>query len=301
MIKLVNHVRASAGLCAVLASPAAVAEVTAALDYTDPNSDRSAPRVLRYNTENSAPERADPTRSPEVATAASAAEAGYLSPYTLPARVVSGRSWARAVGGYDTGASTYRVRSSAEASMTNYLALRVDFEHGPSTSSNDRAGLGARLQVLNQKAHGLDVGVGLSFQPSDFRGEGNLVGGFMLGRRFNRVAIFGSALLGSDPEGDDQELDGRLSTLVRVHPAVHLGWDNRFRAVLTNDTKRFGTTTVDWELAMLPSVVLTFGPIAFIGEAGFSALQQTHSVGRPEQHRTVHKGLLAMAGAGMAI
>ena len=301
VVMLLSHNSAPVCLLCFALTHTAFAQSPAALEYADPNADGASPRALHYRVGPDEPESELAAKAPrEAVTSVSAAEAGLLSPYTLSAQVISGRSWLRATGGYDTAAQTYRARSSAEAAVTSYLALRVDFEHGPSTTTTDRVSLGARLQFLNQKAHGLDLGVGAFYQPNDFRGEGNVVGGLMLGRRFDRVALFGSALLGSDPEGDDQELDGRLGTLVRIDRLVQLGWDNRFRSVITKDTKRIGTTTVDWELALLPNAIITLGPVAIFGEAGFSALQQTEFVGQPEQRRNLRTGLLAMAGAGAA-
>jgi hypothetical protein len=279
----------------------AFAQASTTIQYSDPDSDRRDQRVLHYQTGPLEADReADTKPATEAATAASAAETGAFAPYSLSAQVAPGRSWLSAVGGYDTSVQDYRARSSAESSVTRYLALRVDYEHGASTTTMDRVSLGARLQLLNQKAHGIDLGTGLFYQPHDFRGEGNVVGGLMLGRRFGRVAVFGSALVGSDPEGDDQELDGRLGTLIRVNQTLQLGWDDRYRCVLSTDNKRIGTSTVDWELALLPNAVLTLGPMAVIGEAGFSALQQADFVGQPDQRRNLRTGLLAMAGAGAA-
>ena len=299
MIKLLSRTSMFAGLYFAFVQ-SALAQTATQLEYSDTDGDRSGSRSLHYRL------GPDPEREPAVTTssvsvtAASASESGALSPYTLSPRVVSGQSWIRAVGGYDTATQTYRARSSAESSVTRFLAVRVDFEHGPGTTTAERVSLGARLQLLNQKAHDIDLGFGAFYQPNDFRAEGNFVAGLMIGRRFDKVALFGSALLGSDPEGDDRELDGRLGALIRVHRFLQLGWDNRFRSVHSTDSKRIGTTTVDWELALLPNALLTLGPVAVVGEAGFSALQQTTLVGQTEQHRYLRTGLLAMVGAGAA-
>jgi hypothetical protein len=295
-----NHTMVLACLCCAV-THSAWAQSPAALKYSDPNDNRDRPRVIHYRVGTDDPQRDAATRNDTASvTAASAAESGALSPYVLSARVVDGQSFVRAVGGYDTAAQAYRARSSAESSVTRFLAVRVDFEHGPSTTTMERVSLGARLQLLSQKSHGLDLGLGAFYQPNDFRREGNVVGGLVLGYRIDRVALFGSGLVGSDPEGDDQELDGRLGTLIRVNHVLQLGWDGRFRSVLSVDNKRIGTSGVDWELALLPSALMTFGPVAVIGEVGFSALQQTDSVGQLWQHRYVRTGLLAMAGMGAA-
>ncbi len=240
-------------------------------------------------------DRLDSARSPAGPSSPTAAQAGLASPYALSAKV--GRSWARAVGGYDGAAQSFRMSSSAEAAVTRYLALRADFEHGPSTSATDRASLGMKLQLLGQS--GLDLGVGLFYQPNDFRREGNVVAALMLGRQFDRLVLLGSALLGSDPEGDDQEVDGRLGTLVRLGRFVEVGLDSRFRAALSSDSKRIGTSSIDWEMALLPSANLKAGPVLLIGQAGVSALKKTERFGQPDQHRSFHTGIIVMSGLGL--
>ena len=204
------------------------------------------------------------------------------------------------MGGYDSAAQSFRVSSSAEAALTRRLVLRVDFDHGPSTSATDRVSFGFRLQLLSQTAHGLDLGAGLFYQPNDFRREGNIAAALMLERRFHNVALLGNAIFGSDPEGDDQELDGRLATLVRINRLVEIGVDGRFRSVLSTDRKRVGTTIVDWDMSVLPSAVLLVGPFTLIGEAGFSALHQTELAGQPDQRNVLHMGVLLTSGVGTA-
>jgi len=242
-------------------------------------------------------DRLDSARPPSKPSRSVAAEAGLASPYTLSAKV--GQSWARAVGGYDSATQSFRMSSSAEAAVTRYLSLRADFDHGPSTSATDRVSLGMKLQLLSQNAHGLDLGVGLFYQPNDFRREGNVVAALMLDREFDRLILLGSVLLGSDPEGDDQEVDGRLGTLVRVSRLVEVGLDSRFRTAFSSDNKRVGTSSIDWEVALLPSANLRVGPVLLIGEAGVSTLKKTDRIGEPDQHRTFHTGIIVMSGLGL--
>jgi hypothetical protein len=203
----------------------------------------------------------------------------------------------RAVSGYDTAASAMRARIAAESAATRWLAIRVEFEHGPSTGANDRVNFGGRFQLLGQQKYGVDLGVIAYYQPKDFRSEGNIVGGLSLGRTEGRFGVFGSALIGSDPEGDDQTTDGRLSFAYRANEPLQVGLDNRFEYVLSSDAKRFGTTTTDWELAIEPTAVISIGPLALLMEAGLSALQTTGPYGFATQQRHVHTGAIAMAGA----
>jgi hypothetical protein len=156
-----------------------------------------------------------------------------------------------------------------------------------------------RLQLLSQQAHGVDLGVGLFYQPQDFRGEGNVIGGLMAGRSFGRLVLLGSALVGSDTEGDDQEVDGRLGALVSVGRRVDVGLDSRLRTAVSSDIKRVGTSTVDWEMALLPNANVKLGRVLLIAEAGFSALKMTELVATPGQRNSLHSGVIAMSGLAL--
>ena len=256
-------------------------------------------RTLHYHLDNTADAQSRESSSVgDGSTAARAVDDGAMVPYTLTARIKKGQSWVRALGGYDTTASSARARSAAETAVTSWFAIRVDYEHSPGSGVDERVGLGGRLQVLDQRRHGIDLGFGAFYQPTDFRGEGNIVGGLMLSRRFGRLGLFGSALVGSDREGDDQDVDGRLSMLYRATDVFSVGLDNRFRYVLSTDQKRFGTIMTDWELQLEPTVIVNWGPLAILSEAGLSALQNTGPIAMPENRRIVHTGVIAMAGAG---
>ncbi len=268
------------------------------ITYQEDSSATGNGRTLHYHLDATPDAQSRESSSVEHGTAARAIDDGAMVPYTMTARIEKGQSWVRMLGGYDTAASSARARSAAESAVTSWFAIRVDYEHGPGTGIDDRVGLGGRFQVLNQDRHGIDFGFGAFYQPRDFRGEGNVVGGLMLGRRFGRLGLFGSALVGSDPEGDDQDTDGRLSMLYRATDAVSVGLDNRLRYVLSTDQKRFGTIMTDWELQLEPTVMVNLGPLAVLSEAGLSALQNTGPIGMPENRRVVHTGLIAMAGAG---
>ena len=297
MVKLLTAI-AALGVLSITHHPIALAQTgQGEPGAVDSPADRALPPVPSSSAQPS--DHLDSARlPPESPKSVAAAEAGLASPYALSAKVVPGQSWARAVGGYDSAAQAFRVTSSAEAALTKRIVLRVDFDHGLATTATDRLSLGFRMQLLSQNAHGLDLGAGLFYQPSDFRAEGNIVAALMLERRFNKVAVIGNALVGSDPEGDDQELDGRLATLVRINRVVEVGLDGRFRSVYSTDAKRIGTTMVDWELAVLPSAVLMIGPFTLIGEAGLSALQEAELAGQPDEHKNLRTGILLMSGVG---
>ena len=268
--------------------------------YRAEGSNSDGARVLHYRLEPRTVGEDTAVVQPSHPTggAAQAASDGLLTSDSLSPRIRAGQSWVRAVTGYDSAALSMRARTAAESAVTGFFAVRVEYEHGPSWGTADRVSLGGRIQLLDQQRHGIDGGFVAYYQPRDFRSEGNIVGGLTLGRNFNRLGLFGSVLFGSDPEGDDQDADGRLSMLYRMSDTLHLGLDNRFQYVLSTDAKRFGSTLTDWELALEPTAIVSLGPIALMTEAGFSALHTTGPIGWTTERRALHTGAIAMAGAG---
>ena len=109
-----------------------------------------------------------------------------------------------------------------------------------------------------------------------------------------------NALVGSDPEGDDQNLELRLSPLYRASRSLTFGLDSRARRNLSADGKREGTQAVDWELEALPTLSIAAGRFVFVLDAGVRAVRSTGPVAQPDEHSHVDVGVLTMAGAGGA-
>lgn len=233
-------------------------------------------------------------------SAEQAAEQGLLLPFTQSPQVDTGRAVAKVLAGYDSALDDFVARSSADARLLPLLSLRVDFDHGPGMGPRDRFGVGAKLQVLRRSSVGIDAALGLAYQPNDFREEGHIVASALLGRSFGRFQLFANALLGSDPEGDDRAIEARLSALYRAVQRLHLGLDTRFRLNASEDEKRAGTETIDWELQATPTASLGLGPIALLGQAGLSVIQSTGPFGTGQQQTSVKSGVLVMAGAAGA-
>jgi hypothetical protein len=239
----------------------------------------------------------------ELAPADRAASAGLLLPFTVAPRLPAETSYALLRAGYDGAAHAAAVRGVAEAGLLRSLSLRVEFEHGaevPHADPDDRVRIGARLSLLEQDRNGLDAGVALFYDPRDFRSEGNVFFGVLAGRQFGRVELFGNALLGSDPEGDDQTLELRLSSFYRAAAGLQIGIDNRVRHNFSTDDKRDGGTTTDWDLEMLPTVSWALGRFVLVADAGVRALQTTGPFGTPAQRTQMNVGLLTLAGVGGA-
>lgn len=215
-------------------------------------------------------------------------------------QIPSGRVVIRGTAGYDGAIENFVARTSADARILPFLALRLDFDHGPGMGPENRFGVGARVQLLRQTKHGVDGSLGFTYQPNDFRSEGHIVGSALIGRRFERLYVFGNALFGGDPEGDDQAAEGRLSALYRIAQRFQLGVDSRFRYNTSDDAKRAGTQVTDWELQATPTASYALGPLALLGLGGLSMIQTTGPFGAPAQETDVRAGVIAMAGLGGA-
>jgi hypothetical protein len=231
---------------------------------------------------------------------ASAADQGFFLPLTQTPQIYAGHALLAAMAGYDTALRNFAGRTSADATLLPMLAVRLDFEHGKGMGSDDRFGVGARVRLLEQSAHGIDGSLGLAYQPNDFRQEGQIVGSILLGRDLGRLRLFGNVLFGGDAEGDDQAGEARASLLYRVLPKLHVGFDSRFRLNTSQDAKRAGTQTTDWQLQATPTACFALGPLALLGQAGLSMVQTTGPFGAPLERTVVDAGVVAMAGAGGA-
>jgi hypothetical protein len=223
-----------------------------------------------------------------------------LLPALIAPQFYAGTAYAVARSGYDGAHDAFVARATAEGGLLDVLALRVEFEHGPSLGPEDRVRVGARLTLLNQDDHGVDGGVALFYDPKDFREEGNVVGALLVGRDFGRLGVYANALFGSDPEGDDQQLELRLGSSYHAAQNVHVGLDVRARYNASSDDKRFGTITTDWELQALPTLSLELGSVALVADLGVSALRTTGPFGQPSERAQVDVGVLALAGAAGA-
>jgi hypothetical protein len=242
----------------------------------------------------------EPSPTPSSSKASQAAREGLLSPFTSPAAISRSRAFAQSYVGYDGAAAETRARVATEGKLTNFLSLRVEFEHGPATGTENRLTLGARFGILTQQQFGVDLGAAVFYQPKDFRDEGNVVGGVLLARRFGRLGLFGNALFGSDPEGDDQSAELRLGSLYAANDWFSVGIDARSRWNFSQDAKRAQARSVDWEMQAAPTAILCWGSFSLMALLGPSLVQMTAPNSAANAGSYTRAGLLAMGGAGGA-
>ena len=231
-------------------------------------------------------------------SATQAAASGALSPFSV-APGVPRTATGVALGGYDSAAKTFRARGAAEGRLLDFLAARVEYEHGPANGPSDRVSLGLRAKFLNQADHGVELGALAFYQPGDFRQEGDIVLGLLLARRFDRLTFVLNPLVGSDTEGDDQSFELRFSGLYKAESWLVVGLDSRGRYNFSTDQKRAGHALLDWEAQAGASAAFGIGPLLLSTLVGPSILQQTDVglTGIAGDHQ-IRAGLLAMAGAG---
>jgi hypothetical protein len=226
--------------------------------------------------------------------ASRAMDEGRTLPFTVGAAAPRAHADVTALGGYDSAAKEARAISAAEARLLPFLALRLEYEHGPGTgNANDRVTFGARATILTQAKYGIDLGAGFFFQPTDFRGEGDFVGAIMAGRNFGRWGVFCNALVGVDSEGDDYSTEVRLSSTYRATKQLHLGFDGRGRFNFSGDEKRFTQQQVDWEVQAGPLASMALGPVGLMAIVGPSALR----LAEPNAGAHTALGAVAMGGA----
>ncbi|HVW30564.1 MAG TPA: hypothetical protein VHC69_34640 [Polyangiaceae bacterium] len=262
---------------------------------------RSEQHALHWNAEPPQETRADSVGQAEpakpTAAAAGALDDGQLDPFTIGAPAARGVASVKTLGGYDSASKSGAVRSAVDASVTKWLALRLEYEHGPGTGSDDRVTVGARVVLLNEKKHSIDGGFGFFYDAKDFRNEGNFIGMLLVGRHFGRLNLYGNALFGMDSEGDDQAVELRAGTGYRLSPMLELGFDSRGRVNMSEDSKRANAQAINWELQATPTAALSFGPIALLASVGPSFLNVTEP-GAAKGH--LDSGVLALGGVGGA-
>jgi hypothetical protein len=237
-------------------------------------------------------------RKPEKNPATQAAASGELSPFSVSPRVPKVAT-AVVLSGYDSAANGLRARGAGEGRLASFLAARVEYEHGPGSGPSDRVSLGLRATFLNQATHGVELGALVFYQPRDFREEGNLVGGLLVARRFDRLTLVFNPLVGSDTEGDDVSFELRFAGLYKAGSWLVVGLDSRGRYNLSSDQKRAGSWAIDWEAQGGASAAFGIGPLLISTLVGPSFLQRSYLAldGTPGE-RQLRPGLLAMAGAG---
>jgi hypothetical protein len=141
---------------------------------------------------------------------------------------------------------------------------------------------------LSQADQLVDLSIGAFYRPEGFtEAEGEVEAALAFGRRFGRLATFGTLVYGQDPEGAERDGEVRAAGLYALSAHSQLGLDSRLRFDLGSAPgKRLAEGSADYDLIAGPAFIYSLGAVALIGQVGLSLVGQ----GRPRL------GPLALAG-----
>jgi hypothetical protein len=231
----------------------------------------------------------DATRPPPVERAAAE---GALLPFTLAPRVGSTAAVVATYGGYD-GARGAVMESWADVRLWGPLAIRGGAELGDS-SHRMRPSVGARLQFLSERRHGLDAALSVSYRAEGFtEPEGEIETVIAFGRRIGRAMMIANLAYGQDPDGHERDGEVRAAVLGPVSRRGRLGIDGRWRFDLGSDLSHLQAShepTTDADVG--PVAEVTLGPVALTAHAGASVVRRI-DIG-------TRVGAVVLAGLGTA-
>jgi hypothetical protein len=148
----------------------------------------------------------------------------------------------------------------------------------------------ARIQILDQSRHGLDLGMAVAYRQDRFvTEEGLFQATISAGAHGDAGAVLASIGYGQDGEGDDHLGEARLVAYRRMAGALHVGLDGHVQWLLdSTDPNRVQHQTPSLELTVAPAMAYSVGPIMLVLEVGWSGVEI-------EQFQS---GVLALGGVG---
>jgi len=217
-----------------------------------------------------------------------AAQAGLLLPLALTPRVGDVAAIGMGLGGYDSARRTGIATAAVEARIWGPIALRAGAAYSASRDGA-RPTVGARAQLLQQSAHGVDGALGVFYRPEGFtEPEGEIETFICVGRRWDRLSLIGNLVYGQDPEGNERDGEVRLGALYGKQRWT-FGVDSRMRFAIGAQRSAQAMAEPKFDLLAGPIATVTVGPLALLAEAGPSILR----VGGQTS-----VGVVAMAGIG---
>ena len=233
----------------------------------------------------------DGERSP-AALGVAATEAGAYLPFTRAARVDASRGVARTMAGFDSARGEALLEASAEVSLWRRVGLRAGVS-SPDAVVGLAPFVGAQLQLLSQRAHGLDAAAGIEYDAHGHEGEPQLELTVALGRRLGGLHTFVNLVYGEELGESQRHGEARAAAFARVAPSLYAGLDGRV-AVDLDDGRVEDLTVRDVDLALTagPTVTWSLGRFALHAQAGVAALRFKHEATRA--------GAIALAGVGTA-
>jgi hypothetical protein len=215
-------------------------------------------------------------------------------PTTSSAVVATSAGLTSVAGGYEGAAGTPVLSVGTELRVVRRVALiaGIAYTSSGAAASELRPQIGARVQVLDQAAAGIDASAAFVFRKDRFTSEDGLFQGTIaLGRSFGDTLAVMNIVYGQDGEGDDHEGEIRLACLRPVWGGLHVGLEGRYlHAIDSTDPHRAAQGTPSMEAMAGPLVAYTVGRWALIAEAGVAARRTSR----------LDTGLATIAGVGTA-
>jgi hypothetical protein len=222
---------------------------------------------------------------PEIRTAVAD---GVLLPSTLAPRVGANAALALGFAGYDGARSAPIASATAEVRVWGPFAVRGGVEYS-SVRKEGRPTIGGRVQLLRQERHGIDGSVSVFYRPEGFtEPEGEIESFVSLGRRFERVSVFGNLVYGQDPEGNERDGEICFASLYGAG-RWSVGLDSRFRFAIGTQKGTMAAAEPKYDLLAGPVASATVGPVALFAMGGPSVLKVTN---------TTSTGFAALGGVG---
>jgi hypothetical protein len=217
------------------------------------------------------------------------AAAGGISPLALGADLGDERALVVGLGGYDSARGGALFDSAAEVRISRAFSLRGAVTYSADTARM-RPSVGARAQLLRQRAHGIDGALAAFYKTEGFdEMEGEVEVTASVGRRFDRFYLLGNVAYGQDPEG--KERDGELrGSFVQSRGRVVLGVEGRARAALGPQQGAMSAVEPRLDAVGGPIAMVTLGTFVLFAEAGPSAVKM--------QMSRLHWGGAALVGVG---
>jgi len=157
------------------------------------------------------------------------------------------------------------------------LVLRVDNVLGDS-GGNARPGIGAAVQMLDERKHGVSGSAYLSYKAEGFtEGEGEIEGLVSFGKQLGAVHGTLNLAYGQDPEA--VERDGEVALGLHIEPirGLFTGVVGRFRDALGSDGDK-GTGVLRDALGGATATYV-IGNVGLTAMAGFGGIETTGSNG----------------------
>jgi hypothetical protein len=227
--------------------------------------------------------------------AASAEQAMFLPTLIAPAGDRASPGVAFLYGGYDGSTESAVTKLIGDAKIVGPLDVRVGLTYTPNQpppEAEAQPQFGARLRLLEQSAHGLDLATLLLYRMERFTDDEGLVQAVVAGgRHWGRTGLFANVAYGQDPEGDDREAEFAVGLLYRLQAALQLGLESHLRVDLfSDDPKREARQDSDLELTAGPIAQWSAGPIGLMAQVG----------GHARKVDRMRTGVIALAGVAYA-